>query len=139
MVAVVRLPMAPSVPSTAMRGQVTSAMRPVNMRRSLLGRRPAHVEDLDAGEGGGGGELRIVVEELVEAVDDAHAEGDGVEHDGALVGGQHPAGGAMPKMKKSGSGGGPPERVGQVTAHGDAVGFAVEHVAGVSSRLGRSR
>ena len=36
--AVVRLPMAPSVPSTAMRGQVTSAMRPVNIRRSFLAR-----------------------------------------------------------------------------------------------------
>ena len=38
MTAVVRLPMAPSVPSTAMRGQVTLSMSPVNMRRSFFAR-----------------------------------------------------------------------------------------------------
>ena len=100
-VAVVRLPIAPSVPSTAMRGQVTSKMRPENSVQVLLVLGAAHVGDRHAGEQRGGDELGVVVEELVQPVDDVHAAGDAVEQHDAL---RRPRAGRRPaRGRRSGS------------------------------------
>ena len=87
-----RLPMAPSVPSTAMRGQVTSKMRPENSDRSLVsfGRRTSVI--VTPASRAGGDELGVVVQELVQAVDDVHAAVDAVEQHEALLGRQEAVG-----------------------------------------------
>ena len=134
-VAVVRLPTAPSVPSTAIRGQVTSKMRPENSLRSFLscGRRTSVI--VTPRQQAGGHELGVVVEEVVQAVDDVHAPGDAVEQHDPLgrreqaVGRRHSADQVVRHLP------GVRDGLGQAGEHRDAVGGAVEDLAGVGAGL----
>jgi hypothetical protein len=101
-VAVVRLPMAPSVPSTAMRGQVTSAMRPLNMRRSFLarGRRTSRIVTpwSAAAAAISGSSLRNSCRPLTTPMPTLMASRTIVRSAGDSM----PLDGAIPKMKTSG-------------------------------------
>ncbi len=92
---------------------------------------PAYVEDRHAPPGAGGGEFRVVVEELVEAVDDVHALVDGPEHDLPLSGGQHAARWRHPEDEHVGHLAGGGDGGGQVGADRDGHGLAAQHLAGV--------
>ncbi len=59
----------------------------------LLVLRAAHVGDRDAGEQRGGDELRVVIEELMQAVDDVQAMGGTVQQHDALGAGEKTVGG----------------------------------------------
>ena len=135
----VRLPMAPSVPSTAMRGQVTSKMRPENSVQVLLLLGPAHVGDRHAGQQAGGDELGVVVQELVQAVDDVHAAGDAVEQHDALRRRQQPVGRRHAADEVVGDAPGVAMASARSARTGMPLARAVEERAGVDARPGGCR
>ena len=139
-VAVVRLPIAPSVPSTAMRGQVTSAMLPLNMRRSFLsrGRRTSRIVTscAAAAAANSGSSFRNSCRPLTMFIPRA----DGVEHDAALERGRACRSvGAIPRMKKSGTRPASAIASRQVGADRDAVRLVVEHRRRRRARPSRCR
>ena len=134
-VAVVRLPIAPSVPSTAIRGQVTSKIRPENRCRSFLafGRRTSVM--VTPAITAGRDELGVVVEELVQAVDDVHAAGDAVEQHDPLLVRQQAVGRRQAADQVVRYAAGVRDGLGERRQHRDAVGGAVEELPGIDAGL----
>ena len=85
MLAVVRLPMAQSVPSTAITGQVTSAIRPLNRCQIFFVAGFAYVKNLYFAGETCCGKDRIVIQELMQTVDDIHPMAHRLKHQAALV------------------------------------------------------
>ena len=118
-----------------MRGQVTVGDAAAEHAQVLLVARAAHVEDRHAVRRCGRRELRVVVEELVQAVDDVHPAAHRVEHDAALVRREHAAGGRHPEDEEVGDAARQRDRVREVGADRDPVRRVVEHRAGVEPGL----
>ena len=135
MTAVVRLPMAPSVPSTAMRGQVTVSIAPVNMRRSFLGRgrRTSSISTpyLAAAAVNSRSSFRNSCRPLTMYMPRRMASSTTPR----WCGESRPLSGATPRMKKSGTRPASAMAVREVGADRDAVRDVVEVLAGVGSRL----
>ena len=102
----------------------------------LLVARAAHVQDAHAVRRLGRRELRVVVEELVQAIDDAHAPTHGGEHDAALQRREHAAQGGHAEDEEVRYAPGEDDRVRHVGADRDAVRLVVEIRAGVEPGLG---
>ena len=135
--AVVRLPSAQSVPSTAMRGAPTVRILPSQKWRSRAAGGPAHVADRHALLRGGGGERGVVGQKLVEPVDDRHAGVDRLEKKRPQARRHPPAGRGDAHDAEVGLHGEGLERPGDRGVHGDAAAHAVEHLAGVAPGHGR--
>ena len=127
--------MAESVPSTAMRGQVHLGDAAAEHVQVLLGLGLAHVVDGHAVGEGDGHELGVLGEELVEAVDQAHAPRHGVEHQRPLVRREHAAGGGDAEDEGVDRVADEAQGLIEVGADRDVVRLAAEDLAGVEAGL----
>src|SRR6202035_1880706 len=132
-VAVVRFPIAPSVPRIAILGHVTSKIRPENRCRSRLafGRRTSVM--VTTANKAARHELGVVVEELVQAVDDVHPAGDAVEQHDPLLVRQQAVGRRQPTDQVVRYAAGVRDGLGERRQHRDAVRGAVKEFAGIDS------
>ena len=126
--------MAQSVPRTAIRGQLTVLMRSVNVLSVSTARGSSNVFDLGTGGRGRRHELRIVVQELVEAIDDVHSEADGLQQQDALTRRQRAAHGCDSEDVGPGDPTGMGKGVCQVATDGHPVWRAAQYGARVASR-----
>ncbi len=81
-------------------------------------------------------ELRVVVQELMQAVDDVHPSSDSLEHHATLDGREHAARGRHSEDEEVGNAPRQSDRIRKGGADRDPVWRAVEHFAGVETRLG---
>ena len=131
--AVVRLPRAQSVPRTAMRGAATSRMSPLqkwsSVRFAVL-RTSVIVTPLRRG---GGGQLGVVGDELVQTIDDRHSERDGFGEQAAQARRHAAARGRDADDAEVRSGSEGAKRLRKSREDRDAARPAVEHLSGVAA------
>jgi len=97
----------------------------------------AHVDDLDVVDRGGRGELRVVVQELVESVDDAETATHRIEQHRAFVCGEQTTGRGDTHDEQFEGDARRGQGVIEIANAQDAVRSAVQHLSGVPSSLRR--